>query len=495
MDLRSECPPKVQTKVRTKWTKAAMPGPRNLNQNQAILQLLARNQIPQPKSSGSRPSDYPWETKITPPPPRKREANVDPRDEEALQRIFRALRQEAFRRSGESKKEDDEKNAKAREEAAAKQAAAAEAQFKADAATIADAVQRALDKAQLQSIKTATELATLEKEQSAKRAAMEATAERLKASKGSTLKLKLGHAIAKRNISTVALMRLWDANGDGNLTKEEFMQALQRTLKIEATLKEMSSLFDSFDEDRSGSVTINELQPAVARLHEDCRDEALKEKLSRLKVAVYDVELAKLKDCFKVAQEVESTTQQLKELEARHTIVEDLGMLLNQKIDRSKHTKIAQGRSSKGSGNAITPESLSEALADQGRMVTKAKFIKYAVRRHEDQTLVGLLFCNVHIQCMWCMVNGACADVPCDPLRLADGLEICFGDRDPWKPQHRASGSRQRVRHAAEPSRPRFSCCRRRQHRHAKLLEPCGPLESNGLIAQHVARGGIPSDR
>ena len=45
-----------------------------------------------------------------------------------------------------SKKEDDEKNAKAREEAAAKQAAAAEAQFKADAATIADAVQRALDK-------------------------------------------------------------------------------------------------------------------------------------------------------------------------------------------------------------------------------------------------------------------------------------------------------------------------------------------------------------
>ena len=495
MDLRFDCPPKVHTKVRTKWTKAAMPGPRNLHQNQAIVQLIARSQSAPPKSSRSRSTEYPWETKITPPPPRKKEVNVDPSDEEAFQRIFRALRHEADRRYGAFKEEDELKNAKAREEAAAKRAAAAEAQRQADADTIAEAVQRALDKARSQPPKTATELATLEKEQGAKRAAMEATATQLEASRDSTLKLKLGHAIARRNISTAALMRLWDANGDGNLTKEEFMQALKRSLKIEADIKEMSELFDSFDEDRGGSVTINELQPAVARLHEDCRDEALKEKLSRLKVAVYDVELAKLKDCFKVAQEVESTTQQLKELEARHTIVEDLGMLLNQKIDRSKHTKIAQGRSSKGSGNAITPESLSEALADQGRMVTKAKFIKYAVRRHEDQTLVGLLFCNVHIQCMWCMVNGACADVPCDPLRLADGLEICFGDRDPWKPQHRASGSRQRVRHAAEPSRPRFSCCRRRQHHHAKLLEPCGPLESNWLIAQHVVRGGIPSDR
>ena len=407
MDLRSECPPKVQTKVRTKWTKAAMPGPRNLHQNQAILQLLAHKQSPPPKSSRSRPIDYPWETKITPPPPRKKETNVDPSEEEAFQRIFRALRLEAYRRSGETKKEDDEKNAKAREEAAAKQAAAAEAQCQADAATIADAVQRALDKAQLQAIKTATELATLEKEQRVKRAAMEDTAEKLKASKDSTLKLKLGHAIAKRNISTAALMRLWDANGDGNLTKEEFMQALQRTLKLEATLKEMSALFDSFDEDRGGSVTINELQPAVARLHEDCRDEALKERLSRLKVAVYDVELAMLKDCLKVAQEVESTTQQLKELEARRTIVEDLGMLLNQKINRSKNTKVAQGRLPKGSGNAITPESLAEALAGQGGMVTKAKFIKYTVRCHGDRTLIrSPLLQHAHsVHGAWCMVH------------------------------------------------------------------------------------------
>ena len=394
MDLRFDCPPKVHTKVRTKWTKAAMPGPRNLHQNQAIVQLIARSQSAPPKSSRSRSTEYPWETKITPPPPRKKEVNVDPSDEEAFQRIFRALRHEADRRYGAFKEEDELKNAKAREEAAAKRAAAAEAQRQADADTIAEAVQRALDKARSQPPKTATELATLEKEQGAKRAAMEATATQLEASRDSTLKLKLGHAIARRNISTAALMRLWDANGDGNLTKEEFMQALKRSLKIEADIKEMSELFDSFDDDRGGSVTINELQPAVARLHEDCRDEALKEKLSRLKVAVYDLELAKLKDCLDVAQEWESILKQRSELKSRHTVVENLGMLLSEKVDRSKNRKLF-----KGSGNAVTPECLAGELAGESGMVSRADFIKFAVRRHRDRTLVRsplLLHAHMH---------------------------------------------------------------------------------------------------
>ena len=388
IDLRFDCPPKVQTKVRTKWTKAAMPGPRNLHQNQAIVQLLARSHSTPPKSSRSRPTEYPWETKITPPPPRKKEANVDPSDEEAFQRIFRALRHEADRRYGAFKEvqEDELKDVKAREEAAAKRAAAAEAQRRADADTITEAVQRALDKARLQPPKTATELATLEKEQGEKRAAMGATATQLEASRDSTLKLKLGHAIARRNLPTAALMRLWDTNGDGDLSKEEFMQALKRTLdmKIEASnIKDMSELFDSFDVDRNGSVTINELQPAVARLHEDCRDEALKEKLSRLKVAVYDLELAKLKDCLDVAQEWESILKQRSELKSRHTVVENLGMLLSEKIDRSKNKKFV-----KGSGNAVTPESLAGELAGESGMVSRADFIKFAVRRHRDRTLV-----------------------------------------------------------------------------------------------------------
>ena len=369
MDLRFDCPPKVQTKVRTKWTKAAMPGPRNLHQNQAIVLLLTRSQSAPPKSSRSRPTEYPWEAKITPPPPRKKEANADPRDEEAFQRILRALRLEADRRYGVHKQEDAQKNAMAREEAAAKRAAAAEAQRRADADTITEAVQRALDKARLQPPKTATELATLEKEQGEKRAAMGATATQLEASRDSTLKLKLGHAIARRNLPTAALMRLWDTNGDGDLSKEEFMQALKRTLdmKIESSnIKDMSDLFDSFDVDRNGSVTINELQPAVARLHEDCRDEALKEKLSRLKVAVYDLELAKLKDCLDVAQEWESILKQRSELKSRHTVVENLGMLLSEKVDRAKNKKFI-----KGSGNAVTPEYLAGELAGEGSFKNK----------------------------------------------------------------------------------------------------------------------------
>ena len=410
--------------MRTKWTKAAMPGPSNLHQNQAIVLLLTRSQSAPPKSSRSRPTEYPWEAKITPPPPRIKEANVDPRDEEAFQRIFRALRHKAEMRYGVHKQEDDQKNAMAREEAAAKRAAAAEAQRRADADTITEAVQRALDKARLQPPKTATELATQEKEQGEKRAALEATATQLEASRDSTLKLKLGHAIARRNLPTAALMRLWDANGDGDLSREEFMQALKRTLdmKIEANnMRDMSELFDSFDVDRNGSVTINELQPAVARLHEDCRDEALKEKLSRLKVAVYDLELAKLKDCLDVAREWESILKQRSELTSRRTVVEDLGMLLSEKVERSKNKKLLKGsgnadtpeylagelagegsfknkKLSKGSGNAVTPEYLAGELAGEGGMVSRTSFMKFAVRRHRDRTLVpALLFCFVHM--------------------------------------------------------------------------------------------------
>jgi len=420
-----------------------MPGPRNLHQNQAIVQLLARSHSAPPKSSRSRPTEYPWETKITPPPPRKKQANVDPSDEEAFQRIFRALRHEADRRYGAFKEvqEDELKNVKAREEAAAKRAAAAEAQRQADADTIAEAVQRALDKARLQPPKTATELATLEMEQGAKRAALEATATQLEASRDSTLKLKLGHAIARRNISTAALMRLWDANGDGDLTKEEFMQALKRTLKIEANIKEMSELFDSFDEDRGGSVTINELQPAVARIHEYCRDEALKEKLSRLKVAVYDLELAKLKDCLDVAQEWESILKQRSELKSRQTVVENLGMLLSEKVDRAKNKKFV-----KGSGNAVTPEYLAGELAGENGMVSRADFIKFAVRRPRDRTLVrsppsATCTCMVQACVLTCLATHTYAS--------ADKVEICFGAQDRGKSNKGARGSCERVRHAA----------------------------------------------
>jgi hypothetical protein len=308
----------------------------------------------------------------------------------------------------------------------------------------------------LQPPKTATELATLEKEQGEKRAALGATATQLEASRDSTLKLKLGHAIARRNLPTAALMRLWDTNGDGDLSKEEFMQALKRTLdmKIESSnIKDMSDLFDSFDVDRNGSVTINELQPAVARLHEDCRDEALKEKLSRLKVAVYDLELAKLKDCLDVAREWESILKQRSELTSKRTVVEDLGKLLSEKVERSKNTskkllkgsgnadtpeylagelagegsfknkKLSKGsgnavtpeylagelagegsfknkKLSKGSGNAVTPEYLAGELAGEGGMVSRTSFMKFAVRRHRHRTLVRspLLLC-AHAWC------------------------------------------------------------------------------------------------
>jgi len=54
-------------------------------------------------------------------------------------------------------------------------------------------------------------------------------------------------------------------------------------------------------------------------------------------------------------------------------------MLLSEKVDRAKNKKFV-----KGSGNAVTPEYLAGELAGENGMVSRADFIKFAVRRHRD---------------------------------------------------------------------------------------------------------------
>ena len=110
---------------------------------------------------------------------------------------------------------------------------------------------------------------------------------------------------------------------------------------------------------------------------------------------MYDLELAKLKDCLDVAQEWESILKQRSELKSRHTVVETLGMLLSEKVDRSKNRKLF-----KGSGIAVPPEYLAGELAGEGGMVSRTSFMKFAVRRHRDRTLVrSPLLIRAHAWC------------------------------------------------------------------------------------------------
>lgn len=202
-------------------------------------------------------ASFPWETRITPPPPRKKVSDAEAGETALAERMAAAIAAEAARREAAAKSSI----AKAKEDQIAKKKAAAKAREAENAALIEEAVRVAVTAAAVMAPKTFEELAKLHQDQCAKAQALMNMLTKVQEAKGSTLKLKLGQAIMKRNITTPALMREWDANGDGDLTKTEFAQAVQRTLKLEASQEQIKELFDEFDNDRSGSLTINECAP------------------------------------------------------------------------------------------------------------------------------------------------------------------------------------------------------------------------------------------
>ena len=71
-------------------------------------------------------------------------------------------------------------------------------------------------------------------------------------------------SLQKNQVRVMDLFREWDENGDGEITKKEFCQAMPR-LGIEAPRKDIELLFDSFDPDGGGSIEYNELNKALKR--------------------------------------------------------------------------------------------------------------------------------------------------------------------------------------------------------------------------------------
>ena len=67
---------------------------------------------------------------------------------------------------------------------------------------------------------------------------------------------RLGEAILNRGISTAALIKEWDKDGDGELSKIEFKQAVRLTLAIKASNDQIDDIFDMLDVDGDGCIDI-----------------------------------------------------------------------------------------------------------------------------------------------------------------------------------------------------------------------------------------------
>jgi len=87
-----------------------------------------------------------------------------------------------------------------------------------------------------------------------------------------TFERRLGAAILKRlgEAGKVEdLLREWDANGDGDVSKQEFRQCVTgKSLQLKAPNKDIDDFFATMDADGGGSLDLKELKPALKVLKE-----------------------------------------------------------------------------------------------------------------------------------------------------------------------------------------------------------------------------------
>jgi hypothetical protein len=70
---------------------------------------------------------------------------------------------------------------------------------------------------------------------------------------------QIGMALRKGATRVLDLFREWDKDGDGNVSRQEFLNAMPR-LGFNAPKRALEELFDSWDKDGGGSLTLRELQ-------------------------------------------------------------------------------------------------------------------------------------------------------------------------------------------------------------------------------------------
>ena len=74
--------------------------------------------------------------------------------------------------------------------------------------------------------------------------------EALASSQLGSLHFMLGQAIIASGSSVSKVMREWDKNHDGELSRLEFKKAIRLTLTLKVSNEQINSLFDSFDDDK-----------------------------------------------------------------------------------------------------------------------------------------------------------------------------------------------------------------------------------------------------
>ena len=86
-----------------------------------------------------------------------------------------------------------------------------------------------------------------------------------------TVEAQLGRLLNERKIKLEDLMKEWDRNRDGDISKQEFRLHVKK-LGLDADTGQIDALYDSLDLDGSGSLDTDEMKEALRKMQEDVRN-------------------------------------------------------------------------------------------------------------------------------------------------------------------------------------------------------------------------------
>ena len=156
---------------------------------------------------------------------------------------------------------------------------------------------------------------------------------------------------------------------------DEFRTAVRTTLKIKASSEKIDELFQSFDEDSDGVLTIKtEVRPAIRNIHLFCKSERARESRAQAEVDECDKQMAALSECAQAAKRWETASAQCHAIESSRTLEIRLGEWVKRKLaddDEKMSTEwdIAVHWGATGDGMVKKEEflrSITEKKADNG---------------------------------------------------------------------------------------------------------------------------------
>ena len=151
------------------------------------------------------------------------------------------------------------------------------------------------------------------------------------------LEVRLGKALAKKNMRAIEWLRSWDSNGDGVVSFDEFKYHIS-ALGIEASESELDTLFRGLDEDGSGTLELNELKPALRSLQS--------------MAAAQDKEVAQVREAVAMLQQRAAQAQVL--LAAIEEAEAEEARLVQDRDASPLVVKLADALINRGGGNAAT---------------------------------------------------------------------------------------------------------------------------------------------